>query len=108
MNRTDLQNLAEERLEDAQILLASNRFGGAYYVVGYAVEFALKACIAKLTRPEDFYDKALAGKIFTHKLELLANYARLDMKQLGNADPGFAANWAQVKDWDEESRYKTH
>jgi hypothetical protein len=34
MNRTDLQNLAEERLGDAQALLARNRYGGAYYIVG--------------------------------------------------------------------------
>jgi HEPN domain-containing protein len=92
MNRTDLQNLAEERLGDAQALLASNRYGGAYYSIGYAVECGLKACIAKLTRAEDFYDKTLAGKIFTHKLEDLANHTRLEMKQLGMADPVFAAN----------------
>jgi HEPN domain-containing protein len=53
MNRTDLQNLAEERLGDAEVLLASNRYSGAYYIVGYAVECGLKACIAKLTRAED-------------------------------------------------------
>lgn len=108
MNRTDLQNLAEERLADALSLLAVNRYGGAYYLVGYAVECGLKACIAKLTRAEDFYDKKLAGNIFKHDLEELANYARLDMRQLGNADQALAANWAQVKDWSEESRYETH
>jgi len=57
MNRTDLKNLAEERLGDAQVLFDNNRFGAAYYVVGYAVECGLKACIAKLTKAEDFYDK---------------------------------------------------
>jgi HEPN domain-containing protein len=60
MNRTDLQNLAEERLGDGELLLASGRYGAAYYLVGYAVECGLKACIAKLTRAEDFYDKILA------------------------------------------------
>lgn len=108
MNRTDLQNLAEERLADALLLMQSDRYGGAYYLVGYAVECGLKACIAKLTRAEDFYDKKLATNIFKHDLEELANYARLDMKQLANADPTFARNWAQVKDWSEESRYETH
>jgi hypothetical protein len=88
MNRTDLQNLAEERLGDAQTLLAGQRFGAAYYVVGYAVECGLKACIARLTQAEDFYDKALAGSIFTHKLKDLANYARLseEIKQFGKED----------------------
>src|SRR5579872_7445321 len=110
MNRTDLQNLAEERLGDAQILLASNRYGGAYYLVGYAVECGLKACIAKLTRAEDFYDKNLARNIFKHDLGELANYARLSavIQQLGKADSDFAANWAQVSLWNEESRYESH
>jgi hypothetical protein len=110
MNRIDLQNLAEERLGDAQALLASNRYGGAYYVIGYAVECGLKACIAKLTRAEDFYDKNLARKIFQHDLGDLANYARLSavIEQSGNVDPTFQANWAQVGLWSEESRYETH
>jgi HEPN domain-containing protein len=110
MNRTDLHNLAEERLEDARALLTSSRYGGAYYVVGYAVECGLKACIARLTRAEDFYDKNLARKIFQHNLAELANYARLSavIEQSGRGDPVFQANWAQVSLWNEESRYETH
>lgn len=77
MNRTDLQNLAEERVGDAQALFASSRYGGAYYIVGYAVECGLKACIAKLTRAEDFYDKKLAGKSSYTRLTRLARLARL-------------------------------
>jgi hypothetical protein len=110
MNKTDLQNLSQERLEDAQSLLSSGRFGGAYYLVGYAVECALKACIAKLTRAEDFYDKNLARRIFQHNLAELANYARLSaaIEQSGESDALFQANWAQVSSWNEESRYETH
>jgi HEPN domain-containing protein len=110
MNRTDLRNLADERLEDAKVLLGGSRYGGAYYLVGYAVECGLKACIAKLTRAEDFYDKNLARKIFTHSLAELANHARLSavIDQSGKADPLFQANWAQVGLWDEESRYDSH
>jgi hypothetical protein len=93
---------------DAQVLLNNNRFGAAYYVVGYAVECGLKACIAKLTKAEDFYDKTLARNVFKHDLEELANYAGFDVKQLSAGDPQFAANWAEVKDWTEESRYEPH
>jgi HEPN domain-containing protein len=110
MNRTDLQALAEERLADAQALLASKRYGAAYYIVGYAVECGLKACIAKLTRAEDFYDKKLAQNIFKHDLKELASHARFSaiVDQVGQSDPAFAANWAQVSAWSEESRYETH
>jgi len=110
MNRTDLQNLAEERLVDAQILVANARYGAAYYIVGYAVECGFKACIARLTAAEDFYDKKLASQIFTHSLRDLANYARLKpaIGQLGSVDQVFQKNWAQVSSWSEESRYETH
>jgi HEPN domain-containing protein len=53
MNRTDFQELAEERLEDARPLLDAGRFSGAYYLAGYAVECALQACIARLTNQEE-------------------------------------------------------
>jgi hypothetical protein len=110
VNRTDLQNLAEERLGDGELLLAHGRYGAAYYIAGYAVECGLKACIAKLTRAEDFYDKTLARNIFKHDLVDLANYARLSavFAQTGTNDPVFAANWARVNLWTEESRYETH
>lgn len=110
MNRTDLQSLAEERLGDGELLLANGRYGAAYYIAGYAVECGLKACIAKLTRAEDFYDKTLARNIFKHDLAELANYARLSavFAQTGQVDPIFAVNWARVNSWSEESRYDTH
>ena len=110
MNRTDLQNLAEERLADAEVLLANRRFGGAYYLAGYVIECALKACIAKLTKPEDFYDKDLAKRVFVHDLARLTDLARLSavMKPLSESDPEFEANWARVNEWSEESRYESH
>jgi hypothetical protein len=57
VNRTQLQQLAEERVRDAEALLNAGQWSGAYYLAGYAVEFALKACIAKLTNQHDFPDK---------------------------------------------------
>ncbi len=53
MNRSDFRRLTEERVADAEILLANGRFNCAYYVAGYAVECALKACIAKRTQDGD-------------------------------------------------------
>jgi hypothetical protein len=48
MNRAELQRLAKERISDAKVLLAARHWSAAYYLAGYAVECALKACIAKL------------------------------------------------------------
>ena len=65
MNRIDFQNLAAERLSDAETLLAAGRFDGAYYVAGYVVECALKACIANKTKEDDFPPRE-TRKIWTH------------------------------------------
>ena len=39
----EIRQLAEERLKDAQVLLANERHEGAFYLAGYAVELTLKA-----------------------------------------------------------------
>jgi HEPN domain-containing protein len=49
MNRTDFQEIAELRLKESKALLATGFAEGAYYLAGYAVECALKSCIAKST-----------------------------------------------------------
>ncbi len=59
MNRSSLQNLANERIKDAEALLMAGRWSGAYYLAGYAVECALKACFAKKTREYDFPQKSV-------------------------------------------------
>ena len=71
MNSSDLQKLASLRIKEAKTLLDNDRYEGAYYLAGYAVECALKACIAKKTKRFDFPDKELANKSYTHKLEAL-------------------------------------
>lgn len=47
MNRGELQELALIRLQDAKVLLDNHCFDGAFYLSGYTIECALKACIAK-------------------------------------------------------------
>jgi hypothetical protein len=50
VNRVEPQRLAKERISDAKVLLGARHWVGAYYLAGYAVECALKACIAKLMK----------------------------------------------------------
>ena len=107
MNRADLQALAEDRLKDAEVLLANGRFGAAYYLAGYAVECALKACIAKLTKAEDFPIKNSTTTVYIHDLKKLAATARVEaaISQLSGSDQSFKSNWEIVGWWSEESRY---
>ena len=110
MNRAAFQELARTRLEDARVLLENARFAGSYYVAGYAIECALKACIAKKTQQYDFPpDRKEVEKIYVHDIKKLMGAAGLRSELDGNMDSDgtFSDNWAVVKDWDEHSRYDT-
>jgi len=108
VNRSDLQRLADVRITEAKALLDVGLWDGAYYLAGYAVECALKSCIARLTNQYDFPDKERAAKAWTHKIDELIVLAKLkgllDAELAGN--PTLKKNWATVKDWTEASRYE--
>ena len=57
MNRADLQKLSNTRIREAKALFAAGEYSGAYYLAGYAVECALKACFAKNVKQYDFPEK---------------------------------------------------
>jgi HEPN domain-containing protein len=110
VKRRDLQELASTRLKDAQILFHNRRFDGAYYLAGYAVECAIKACVARKTQRYDFPDKELAVQVYTHDLTKLlkpAGIAQVWEQEL-RADRALELKWGVVKDWTEQSRYSTH
>ena len=106
MNRLEFQHLADERLDDADVLLKAGRYACSYYVSGYAIECALKACIARKTQQDDFPPKD-AAKYYVHDLPKLLDIAGLELifAQAAGQDPVFRANWAIVKDWTEGTRY---
>jgi len=108
LTKNDLERLAHVRLEDALFLLQANRSSSAYYLAGYAVELALKACIAKLMQPDVIPDKAFINAIYTHKLDSLLSTAGLrpQFDKDIEADTQFAAYWVITNNWNEESRYE--
>jgi HEPN domain-containing protein len=110
LNRTDFQKLALVRLKDAEVLLSNNQYSGAYYLSGYVIECALKACIAKNTRKFDFPpDKKALENIYTHSLDKLVIAAKLKPElDTRITDVDFSPLWLLVKKWSEESRYKTY
>jgi len=109
MNRQELQEISRIRRRDAAALLKVNQYAGAYYLVGYSVECALKACIAKQTKKFDFPDRELATKAYVHNLEALLKLAGLeqDLSNDMKANRILEVNWAVVKDWNESVRYVT-
>jgi HEPN domain-containing protein len=107
MNRSDLQRLSNARIREAKILFEAGEFSGAYYLAGYAVECALKACFAKGVRRYDFPEKGRSDKVFIHDLPTLLKQARLngELEADTQVDPGLAASWDEVIKWSEASRY---
>lgn len=107
MNRDDFKTLSIIRLKEARILFNNHCYEGSYYLAGYAIECALKACIAKNVRKYDFPEKNYERKLYTHDLAQLIKSAGLwaSFDQM-NQIPEFSANWAVVKDWSGEKRYE--
>lgn len=101
--------LAERRLREADILLAAGEWSGAYYLAGYAVECAIKACILKHVQQFHMPDKDKINKAWSHDLTALLKEASLASEQQIEAgkDPLFGSYWAVAKDWTETSRYET-
>jgi hypothetical protein len=106
MNRNDLQALSRLRLREAKVLLDNDCFEGAYYLAGYAVECALKACIAKQIKRYDFPDKKVVTDSYSHDIVKLIQVSGLKAQHdIEMRNPAFALNWAIVKDWSEQVRY---
>jgi len=110
VNRAELQQLASDRIEDARVLLDNGRWTAAYYLVGYAVEAGLKACILKFVEETGiiFTDKKFAEKCWTHRIEDLVKQANLEPKRGQDiaANPTLGGYWGVVEVWTEVSRYE--
>ena len=107
MNRNDFQKISRLRVREAKALIDKRYYPGAYYLLGYAVECALKACIAKQTNKYDFPDKKFVNKIYTHNLEELIKLSGLELNFNNEIKQNsiFDTNWSIVKTWTEDSRY---
>ncbi len=103
-SQSDFEKLMVLRLKEAELLLRHRDWDGAYYLAGYAVEFALKIrVIAQLMKSNSFPDKKLAENFYKHELTLLRKLAELD-DEMDN-DVAVSPQWDIVKDWSEQTRY---
>ncbi|MBI3821201.1 MAG: DNA-binding protein [Planctomycetes bacterium] len=110
--RAEWQQLAEDRILDAQAHLAPGiaRWSAAYYLIGYAVECGLKSCVVYrvAAHPEIIYeDRKFSNDAWTHDIESLLVVANLKTARDADAAANVALfdNWQRVKDWNERSRY---
>ena len=91
-------------------MLGAGLWDGAYYLAGYAVECALKACIAKQTRRYEFPDKKRVIESYSHELLPLVRLAGLGdaLRERIRQDSKFQKKWDISRVWSEESRYRRH
>ena len=97
-------------LREARALLNLGLWDGAYYLAGYAIEYAVKACIAKATRRYEFPDKKKVDSSHSHDLSQLIKVAGLEgalLDKLRN-DTEFRTNWLTAQYWSEQTRYRRH
>jgi HEPN domain-containing protein len=102
--------LADVRIDEAGVLLAAGKWDGAYYLAGYAVECALKACIAKQTKAEEFPPKRkVVEDYYSHELNTLLRGAGLEgvLKAEAATNSQFGLHWSEVVKWNEQARYET-
>ena len=95
------------RLREAKALFSADEFSGTYYLAGYAVECALKACIARSTQQFEFPDRERVQKSYSHKPGELLKVAGLgdELHTAMMASTQLQASWSVVLNWSEQSRY---
>jgi len=106
LDRPELKKIAQARIKDGEILLGSDRYDGAIYLCGYAVEIALKAKICETlgwagypftTREFENY-----RSFRTHNLDVLLRLSGAE----GQIKTKLLTEWSVVAEWDPEIRYE--
>ena len=107
VSKGDLEALAEARIREATLLYQARQYSGAYYLAGYAVELAIKACIAKHIRSGFIPDRNFVNRIYQHRPDDLIGLAGLKeaLNDEIKKDPQLGGNWGLACTWSEESRY---
>lgn len=108
MNRDDFQRLAEMRLSEGQALFDAGFYSGAYYLSGYVIECALKACICKQVQQYDFPPGPdLKKSHYSHTFSELVETADLKdvLRQEIARNTAFERLWRILVVWRENKRY---
>ena len=101
LNKATLRSNAATRLNDAQILFDNQRYDGAAYLCGYAVEFALKARICETLNTTVYPDHIAGFKV--HRLDLLLFLTGRE----SHIRQSVLVEWSFVVErWQPEMRYK--
>lgn len=105
ISRSELKQIARERLRDARLLLKAGRHDGAIYLGGYVVEMALKERLCRTLGWNEFPHTAREFSGYqsfrTHDLEVLLTLSGAE----GRVKARYLAQWTAVVFWNPELRY---
>ena len=105
ISKIELEDLANNRLEDANVLMIANRFDAAVYLCGYAIELGLKHRICETLDWEGFpsttreFENYKSFKV--HNLNVLLHLSGFERK----IKTEYVEEWSIVNTWNPESRY---
>ena len=124
ISKKDLRKLINQKVKDAEALLAERRYATAVYIAGYAIELALKLKICRIFKfsqgfPENrlefaIYQSSLQNQhllvgaitqikdIRNHDLNKLLFYSGVEYRIKLN----YLTEWSIVAKWNPEIRYK--
>jgi HEPN domain-containing protein len=105
ISRTDLQKMAQAKLEDAEALLQAQRYDSAVYICGYAIELALKARICLVLNwngyPSNNAEFQKYQSFKTHDLKVLLRLSGTEAIMRNK----YRGEWSAVNAWTPELRY---
>ncbi len=108
LTKAAIERLVEARFAEAISLFDAKHFSGAYYLGGYVVELAIKACIANVFQQGAIPDRKFVNSIYDDNLTALIRVAGLeaDLKAKAQVDADFAQHWEYIAEWSESVRYQ--
>jgi HEPN domain-containing protein len=108
-NHKQLREIAQSRLKAGKTLLDDGDYDGAVYMMGYAIECALKAVICKRLNLASYPDQGVGGEIATffktHKFDILLTLSGLEKEFTLAAPQRRSENWSESTKWHPDMRY---
>jgi len=103
---SELQEIAQERFEESNVLFGANKYDGAMYLCGYAVEVTLKARICQTLHwngyPSTRKEFQNYQSFRTHNLEVLLTLSGVKNRIITS----FLTEWSAMANWNPEMRYR--
>jgi len=93
--------LVKERLDDAKALYRAERYSGAMYMCGYALELGLKKKTCQTLDWDEYPTNEKHKTLKTHKLEVLLHFSGVEKV----VSTKLSAEWSIVLRWNPDNRY---